>query len=215
MMKMKPLRPPLRAPQPASGFAPRAAAGWLAALSVAVLAGCSFIPPYQRPEAPVSRQWPQESQPVPEAQQENAPSVADVPAGDLPWQQFFADPSSPDNAELEQIIELALVNNRDLRVAIANIEQARAQYQIQRAGVFPTIGLDVNQTRTGPNPYESVGLGGSVSSSAGWSVGITSWELDLFGRIRALKDVALAQFLATEEARKSTQMSLIANVAGA
>ena len=183
----------------------------LAALAAALLAGCSFIPAYERPAAPVSAQWPQESLPPASAASAASPSAA----SDLPWQQFFAEPATPENAGLRQIIELALTDNRDLRVAVANIEQARAQYQIERANLFPTIGLDVNQARSAPNAYQPLGLGGSVSSSALWTVGISSWELDFFGRIRALKDVALAQFLATEEARKSAQMSLIANVAGA
>jgi multidrug efflux system outer membrane protein len=183
------------------------AASLLTALSAA-LAGCSFIPAYQRPAAPVPAQWPQESQPQTTAAEVMAPAAAD-----LPWQQFFGQPATPENADLQQIIELSLAGNRDLRIAIASIEQARAQYQIQRAGLFPAIGLDVNQTRSAPNQYQSLGLGGAVSSSAVWTVGITAWELDLFGRIRALKDVALAQFLATGEARKSAQMSLIASVA--
>jgi len=171
-------------------------AAWLAAS----LAGCSFIPTYERPAAPVAAQWPQESRP---------PAAAENAAADLPWQQFVVEP------ELRQTIELALAGNRDLRAAMANIEQTRAQYQIARANLFPVVGLDVNQSRSAPNAYQALGLGGSVSSNAMWTVGISSWEIDLFGRIRALKDVALAQYLATEEARKSMQMSLIASVAGA
>jgi multidrug efflux system outer membrane protein len=180
----------------------------LATLTAALLAGCSFIPAYQRPDAPVPQQWPQESLP-PAA----AASAADTAAADLPWQQFFAATETPENAGLRQIIDLALAGNRDLRVSIANIEQTRAQYQIQRASLFPALGLNVSESRSAPNAYQALGLGGSVSSSALWTVGISSWELDLFGRIRALKDMALAQYLATEETRKSVQMSLIANVA--
>jgi len=189
-------RPPLRA----------AAAGLLAA---GLLAGCSFIPEYQRPAAPVAPQWPRESLPPAAAPQAAASAAA---AADLPWQQFFAQPATSENADLRQIINLALAENRDLRTALIDIEQTRAQYQIARANLSPTIGLDVNQARSAPNVYQALGQG-SVSSSAMWTVGISSWELDLFGRIRALKEVALAQFLATEETRKSVQMSLIASVA--
>jgi len=185
-----------------------------ACLLTALLAGCSFIPAYERPAAPVSAQWPQESLPPEGAAAPDAPA-SEAAAADLPWQQFFGQPATPENADLQKIIELSLAGNRDLRAAVANIEQMRAQYQIERAGLFPAIGLDVNQSRTAPNQYQPLGLGGSVSSSATWAVGITAWELDLFGRIRALKDVALAQFLAAEETRKSAQMSLIANVASA
>jgi len=187
-----------------------------AVLLTGLLAGCSLIPTYHRPVAPVSEQWPQESLPsaaqAPASAASASAADADASASDLPWQQFFTEPATPENAGLQKIIELALANNRDLRVSIANIEQARAQYQISRANLFPTVGLDVSQSRSAPNPYRSLGLGGNVSSNATWTVGITAWELDLFGRIRALKDVALAQFLATEETRKSAQMSLIANV---
>jgi multidrug efflux system outer membrane protein len=186
---------------------------WTILAASLLVAGCSFIPAYERPDAPVSPQWPPESLPPVGAEAPaSAASAADVPAmaaADLPWRQFFIEP------ELSQIIDLALTNSRDLRVAIAGIEQARAQYQIQRAELFPAFGLNVNQSRNAPNPSQALGMGGSVSSSAAWTVGISSWELDLFGRIRALKDAALAQYLATEEARKSVQMSLIAGIADA
>jgi len=208
----------LHAPSKLAGITPGAIPVCALAAAVSLLAGCSFIPDYQRPPAPVAQQWPQQPlAPAATTAEEpasaaSAASAADMAAADLSWQQFFTEPATPENAGLRQIIELALAGNRDLRVAIANIEQTRAQYQIQRANLFPTLGLDVNQSRGAPNPYQALG-GGSVSSSARWTVGISSWELDLFGRVRALKDVALAQFLATEETRKSAQMSLIANVA--
>ncbi|MDR2153452.1 MAG: efflux transporter outer membrane subunit [Burkholderiaceae bacterium] len=196
---------------------------WTALAAGLLVAGCSLTPDYERPDAPVSAQWPTESLSPAEAEapasaaSAAATATADttgaaVPttaAADLPWQDFFTEPA------LRQIIDLTLTNNRDLRVAIANIEQARAQYQIQRADLFPALGLNVNQSRSAPNPSQALGAGGSVASSANWSVGISSWELDLFGRIRALKDAALAQYLATEEARKSVQMSLIAGIADA
>jgi multidrug efflux system outer membrane protein len=177
------------------------------ALAAALLAGCSLIPNYERPAAPVSDQWPQESQAP------AAATSAQKPANELPWQQFFVEPATPGNAGLRQTIELALASNRDLRAAIANMEQTRAQYQIQRASLLPALGLNVNETRSAPNPYQALGLGGRVSSNALWTVGITAWEIDLFGRIRALKEQALAQYLATEQARQSVQMSLIASVA--
>ena len=178
----------------------------LAVALAASLAGCSLIPAYERPAAPVSQQWPQESLP-PAAQAKDGAAAAE-----LSWRQFFTEPATPENAGLRQIIELALAGNRDLRAAIAGIEQTRAQYQIQRADLFPTIGLNVSQSRGVPNPYQALG-GGSVSSNAMWTVGASSWELDLFGRVRALESAALARFLATEEVRKSVQMSLIAGIA--
>jgi multidrug efflux system outer membrane protein len=97
---------------------------------------------------------------------------------------------------------------------VYNIEQARAQYQIRRADQFPTVGLSGSATRSAPNPYQAIG-GPSVASSYSVGVGVSGWELDFFGRVAALKDAALANYLATEEARRAAQISLISSVASA
>ncbi|TXI26924.1 MAG: multidrug transporter, partial [Ottowia sp.] len=176
----------------------RALVRWLATpLCVAALAACSFVPKYEQPAAPVSATWPDSA---------GAQVEGGVAAADLPWQQFVHD------AQLREVIQLALENNRDLRVAVQNIEQARAQYQIRRADQFPSVGVTGGATRSAPNPYAALG-GPSVTTSYSVGVGVSAWELDFFGRVAALKDVALANYLATEEARKSAQISLIANVA--
>ena len=162
------------------------------ALALAMaLSGCmSLAPRYERPAAPVAPSFP------------IAGSSASQAAASIAWQGFFAD------VRLKQLIGLALSNNRDLRVAILNIEQARAQFQIRRADMVPTVGLGVSGSRT-PGPDDST----TSSYSAGLAV--SSFELDLFGRVRSLSNAALAQFLATEEARKATHISLIASVANA
>lgn len=168
-----------------------------AVLAAALLAtGCSLIPTYERPASPVPAVFPGgASQPGPVAA-----SVA--------WQTFFTD------ARLARLIETALANNRDLRVAVLNIEQARAQFQVQRASLLPAVGLSGSGTRSFPNAAQVPGSSaGSVSSQYSVDLGITAWELDFFGRIRALQETALAQFLATEESRKAAQISLIAAVA--
>jgi len=165
------------------------------ALALALaLSGCvSLAPKYVRPALPV------------------APAFDDAPAtlataatleaaAQIEWQRFFAD------ARLRQLIGLALANNRDLRVAILNIEQARAQYQIRRADSLPTLNAAVSGSRV-PIPNDG------VASSYTAGVGVSAFELDLFGRVRNLSEAALAQFLATDEARKSAQISLIASVA--
>ena len=164
---------------------------------VSLLAACSFVPKYEQPAAPVSATWPDSA---------GAQAVGGIAAADLPWQQFVHD------AQLREVIQLALENNRDLRVAAQNIEQARAQYQIRRADQVPTVGASASGTRSSPNPYAAIG-GPSVASTYSVGLGVSAWELDFFGRVAALKDVALAQYLATEEARKSAQISLIASVA--
>ena len=157
------------------------------------LAGCmSLAPQYERPAAPVAASFP-----------ELAPSAASgAAASSIAWQQFFAD------ARLKQLIELALVNNRDLRVAILNIEQARAQYQIRRADILPSVGLGVSGNRATEGED-------NIRSTYSAGLAVSAFELDLFGRVRNLSQAALAQFLATEEARKATHISLVASVANA
>ena len=169
----------------------------LAGAAALVLAGCSLIPTYERPAAPVPASYPG-AQPA---------ATSRSPASTLAWQDYFTDP------RLAKLIETALANNRDLRVAVLNIEQARAQFQIQRAAQFPAVDLSASGSRSSPNALQSLGLGGSVSSSYAVNLGITAWELDFFGRVASLKEQALAQFLATEESRKATQISLISAVA--
>ncbi|NIF86322.1 efflux transporter outer membrane subunit [Comamonas sp. Tr-654] len=161
------------------------------ALAGALLAsGCSFIPTLERPAAPVAEHY--------LATDEQAGPIA---AADIPWQQFYTDP------RLQQVIQLALDNNRDLRVAVLNIEKAQAQYQIQRAAQLPEFGVAGSASR-----QPSATTGRYVNS---YMVGLSmpSWEIDFWGRIGSLKQQALAQYLATEEGRKAAQISLIATVA--
>jgi len=168
---------------------------WPALAAAAVLAGCSLIPSYERPAAPVANQW----------SDAKAAGTTATLAADLDWQDFIGD------TNLRSVIRLALDNNRDLRVAVLNIEQARAQYQIRRADQLPTISAGVTGSRQSTSELTK-----SVTSS--YSAGLNipasaAWELDFFGRLGSLKEAALAQYLATEEARKAAQISLIASVA--
>ena len=154
------------------------------------LAGCSLIPTYERPAAPVPTTFPGDpAQPA-------GPAAATVP-----WQDFFADP------RLQGLLSTALANNRDLRVTALNIEQARAQFRISRAAQFPAVNGIVAGTR-----QPSV-LNGELYNTFQVGLGITAWELDFFGRLDSLKQVALARYLATEEAQRSAQISLIGAVA--
>ena len=175
----------------------RARQAALAAAATALLAGCSFIPAYERPAAPVPSDWPASA---------GAPAGTGVAAADLPWQQFVQD------AQLRELIALALDNNRDLRIAAHSIEQTRAQYQIRRADQFPSVGASAAGSRSEPNADRSAGAP-SVASSYSVGIGVSAWELDFFGRVAALKDAALASYLATEEARRTAQISLVASVA--
>ena len=186
---------------------PRAALGLLAAAS---LAGCmNLAPRYERPAAPVPADWPQGAAYGASAPASAPAGAAAHPADELGWQDVFVD------APLRGVIELALANNRDLRVAALNIERARAQYQVQRADLFPTVAASAEaQHQRLPDSLSASGRGGTTHAySAG--VGFSAYELDLFGRVRNLNEQALQQFFATEEARRSTQISLVAEVANA
>ncbi|WP_156376550.1 efflux transporter outer membrane subunit [Methylophilus sp. Leaf414] len=141
---------------------------------------------------------------------------------ELGWQSFITD------KRLQQVVDLSLKNNRDLRVASLNIEKARAQYQVQRADLFPTVAATLSETASkglsnvGNNGNVSAGTvaasnnnSGNVSHVYRATVGFSAYELDLFGRIRNLNAQALQTFYSQEENRKSTQISLVAEVATA
>ena len=156
-----------------------------------LLAGCGALaPPYERPGAPVAAQFPLGQ----------AGPADQLPASDIAWQQFFRD------ARLRQLITLALEHNRDLRVAVLSIEQARAQLQLRRADGLPTVNVGAMASR-------QPATGGGISNSYTAGLSITGYELDLFGRVSNLGDAALAQLMATEEARKTVQIGLVAAVA--
>ncbi len=162
---------------------------WATLLScVAGLAACSLIPRYERPPAPTPTAWPSQS--------DNAAAPAVLPC----WQDYFA------NAPLRQLIDLALANNRDLRLAVLNIEQARAQLGIRSADQFPTLNVGVTGSRI---PAK----GGGIDSAYAAGLSVTAYEIDFFGRVASLKEQAQAQYLATTEGRNIAQISLIATVA--
>jgi len=170
-------------------------------LLLALLAGCSLAPTYTRPASPVAKQWP--------ASAKQADTHQGRAAADMPWQDLFA------NTKLRQTIQMALDNNRDLRVAVLNIEQARAQYRIQRAALVPHVSASSSYSATRvPQSVSSTGYE-YVGHEATLGVGISAYELDLFGRVRSLKDQALQTYLATEETQRATHISLISEVASA
>ena len=154
------------------------------------LAGCSLIPVYERPLAPVPSSFATES----------ATPTAAKSAADIDWQDFFKD------ARLKRLIALSLQNNRDLRVAVLSIEQTRAQFQMRRADEWPSVSAGFTGSR------QPASAGGITSTYTAGLV-VTAYELDLFGRVRALSEAAQAQLLGTEEAHKTVQMALIASVA--
>ncbi|MDE3735403.1 AdeC/AdeK/OprM family multidrug efflux complex outer membrane factor [Pseudomonas resinovorans] len=173
------------------------------AIAATLLGGCSMIPDYLRPEAPVDNAWPQgEAYSQGEAQVNTA-------AADLDWREFFQDPA------LHQLVQLALDNNRDLRTAALNVEAYRALYRIQRSELFPSVSADGTGTRQ--RLPGSLSESGQATTSGQYSatLGASAWELDFFGRLRSLNEQSLEQYFATEQARRSTQISLVASVATA
>jgi outer membrane protein, multidrug efflux system len=166
------------------------------AVALVCLAGCSLAPSYERPVAPVAASW------------QDAGKEGRA-AADIGWKEYFSD------AQLRGVIELALTNNRDLRVAIANIDKARAQYQIQRANLMPAVNANGAESASRTTEHLSTTGKDYVSRTYSAGVGFAAYELDVFGRVQNLKDQALAQYLATEEAQRSVQISLVAEVANA
>ncbi|MDN6875492.1 efflux transporter outer membrane subunit [Pseudomonas citronellolis] len=158
-----------------------------------LLGGCvNLAPDYQRPAAPVAAQWP-------------GAAPAGASQADVDWREFFVD------ARLRDTVARALANNRDLRVAALNVEYQRAQYRIQRAELFPAVSASAEGTRQRALSDGTT----AVSSQYSVGLGVSSYELDLFGRLRNLKDAALEDYLALEQTRRSTQISLVAEVASA
>ena len=167
-----------------------------------MLSGCSLAPEYVPPTAPIPAQWPQGEA------YKDAQAIPGTPmARDLKWREFFTDKN------LQGIIETALNNNRDLRLAALTVERARALYGIQRAERFPAV----NAVGAGGKQRRSADLisPGEPRTVEQYSVnlGIAAWEIDFFGRIRSLKDQALEAYLATEQARRSAQIALVSEVA--
>lgn len=159
----------------------------LALAAAAALSGCSLIPTYERPAAPVPETFSLAS-----AQGESAA---------IAWRDYFTDP------RLQQLIDLALVDNRDMRIAALNLEQARAQFQIQRSALYPNIG-GVASANRGNNQVT-----GDLGNTFTVGLAVSAWELDFFGRISSLKEAALAQYLATDEGRKAYELTLVTSVA--
>ncbi|GGC11880.1 outer membrane protein OprM [Marinobacterium zhoushanense] len=166
------------------------------ALAISLLAGCSMIPSYQQPEAEALNTW--------QSSQQHG-----LAAADTGWRAIFADPA------LVSVIGQSLEASKDLRLSLLNVERYRAQYRIQRADLLPSITASGSGTRQRlPQTYNSSGED-SISSSYSATVGLASYELDLFGRVRSLKQQALESYLAQAQNLRTAQLTLVANVADA
>lgn len=181
-------------------------------IALLLLAGCSMAPKYVQPDLPVPASWPAGDAYL-------AQSEAALPV--MSYREVFADP------RLVQVIEQALANNRNLRVAAANIEAARAQYRIQRAARLPQIDAQANRTQfdngtANQNRNQDIDIGNNPSASRSTAgtrytadLSTTAFELDLFGRLQSLTDAALNRYFGTEAAARATRLTLVGDVADA
>jgi multidrug efflux system outer membrane protein len=167
------------------------------AFSLTLLAGCTMAPDYQLPALPVASNWSTDSG--------SQPTKAD----DIGWKQYFNQPA------MHQLITMALANNRDLRVAALNVDTARASFQIDRAALLPTLNASSSQTSEHlPGGLYSTQNSGPVTyQQYSASLGVTSYEVDLFGRLRSLRNKGLETYLATAATQRATQITLVSEVA--
>lgn len=170
-----------------------------ASLTILAVAGCTMAPDYERPASPVPQSWGQSAAELGSGAGAGATELAS-------WESFFQD------EKIRQLVTTALDNNRDMRIAALNVEALMAQYRIQRASLVPSVGVTGSKTKV-RTPGDLAGGHSVISDTNSLSVGVTAWELDLFGRVRSLKTEALESYLASEQTRRSVQLTLVAEVA--
>lgn len=166
------------------------------------LSACSLTPKLDKPQAPVPAAFPDLS-----------PESGETPVAHAPetgWRDMFGDP------RLQALISLALDNNRDLRLAVLNVDAVQSQFRVQRAARLPSGEIDVSASRerspagVGDSPESA-----SVQKQTSLSLGVSAFEVDLFGRVRALTDAAFANYLASQHAFRAAQITLVGAVAEA
>ncbi len=174
-------------------------------MTTAMLPGCTLMPDYMRPDMPVAQQWP-----LHEGQEDASKKIADIG-----WKDFFTSPP------LQKAVQTALDNNRDLRVAALNVEAAQALYRVERSDLLPGVSAGgggsrqkVTEAQSTSNPLFSTNRE-YITSTYTANVGVTAFELDLFGRIRSLSEAALQEYFATQAAQDAARITLIAETANA
>ena len=172
--------------------------------ALAMLAGCSLAPVYERPAQPVAQAWPAGDA------YKGVSAAADArPVSQILWRDYFADD------KLRKVIELALANNRDLRVSVLNIEKAKAQYNIDTAALLPKLSANVSQSAS-RTPSNMTGTGeAAINRQNNGGLVMASYELDFFGKVRNQSEAGLQSYLGTEEARRTQQITLVSEVANA
>ncbi len=187
--------------------------------------GCTLEPAYLRPDLPVAKTWPDGAVLSPPPATMPNGSGMPIAAADIGWRDFFTDPA------LQRLIEIALINNRDARIAAINVAAAQAQYRLQRAELFPTIDASLIEdaerypagVATASGGGAGAGSSGGSSASGGGggtvirtfsaSIGFTAYEIDVFGRLRSLNHEKLEEYFGYQETQRSAIISLVAEVA--
>lgn len=168
-------------------------------IMVLFLSACSLTPEMTKPAAPVPEVFTVNGETIP---------ASSNPTAEMGWREMFID------KRLQALIELALINNRDLRIATLNVEAVKAQYGIERSARLPNVGLSLDSTRqrsvTGGDTKVS-----QIEEQSSVNVGISAFEIDLFGRARSLSDAAFARYLASDYGRQAAQISLISSISEA
>ena len=167
---------------------------------VMFLSACSFVPDYRQPALPQAEKW-------------MAASLADAREGreatELGWREYFRDP------QLQRLIDVALAHNHDLRRAALNVEKAAATYRIRQSERLPSVAGDATATRTRSSGAVNGTGKGQYRDHYELGLGLSSFELDFFGRVRALSQAARNTYLQTREARDAAQLAVIRSVAAA
>lgn len=173
-------------------------------LATLLLAGCSLNPKLEKPALSIPHTYM-------ESEGSHLPN-----AGELGWRSIFRDPA------LQQVIETGLKNNKDLRIAILNVETARAQYGIQSAPRLPSFNLNGSYSRQKMSSAGSANIGegqkgspSAIQDQNSFGLGLSAFEIDLFGRVKSLSQAAYARYLASEEGQRAAKISLIASIANA
>jgi multidrug efflux system outer membrane protein len=172
---------------------------WLLVLWVCFVCGCTLEPTYQATPLPVPDEWPTLAASSGHSGEARA-------TRDIGWRQFFTD------SRLQALIDLALANNRDLRIAVLNVAEVRAQYRIQRSALFPGLDASGYFAREKLPSALTYGIPSSTNGYYEVDVGVSSYEVDLFGRVRSMSHAALEEYLAQEQAHRAAQLSLVAEV---
>lgn len=168
-------------------------------LLMSFVVGCSLAPKYEPPAMPVPASWPQGL----------IQETEEVRAQRIKWKEFISD------ERLQRVVEMALKNSRDMKVAALNVERVRAMYRIQRAELLPVIEASAGMVKERvPGDLSTLGKA-TNNSQFDMNVGLTAWEIDFFGRIRNLSEKALQEYLGTEQARRGMMNTIIAAVADA